>query len=217
MTSSSQFSFLFAHDLFGKPPRTFPGHADHEHMAINVTCRHSDEITDPLLLSQECFELGKQRVLAVEHVVQRSDRYGFGTARAQEAAERIKLRRWAVQRDHSGRGRAAERRHHAEAVVRLSQHRGVATGAIYVMFGLGSTFGVSIATLLLTAGFRYYGGEGAGAPSPENAAVFVKAMNLCFFGSCITSAAAMLCSLMRGESSRIGAVSHARPESVRSN
>ncbi len=33
-----------------------------------------------------------------------------------------------------------------------SQHRGVATGAIYVMFGLGTTFGVSLGTMLLTAG-----------------------------------------------------------------
>jgi EmrB/QacA subfamily drug resistance transporter len=31
-----------------------------------------------------------------------------------------------------------------------AQHRGVATGAIYVLFGLGGTFGISMGTLLLT-------------------------------------------------------------------
>ena len=35
-----------------------------------------------------------------------------------------------------------------------AQHRGVATGAIYVMFGLGSTLGISLGTVLLTAAFR---------------------------------------------------------------
>ena len=49
-----------------------------------------------------------------------------------------------------------------------AQHRGVATGAIYVMFGLGTTFGVSLGTLLLTAAFRYYSGDAAATPTPTN-------------------------------------------------
>jgi MFS family permease len=79
------------------------------------------------------------------------------------------------------------------------QHRGVATGAIYVLFGLGTTFGVSLGTLLLTAAFRYYSGDATATPSPANAAVFVQAMNFSFLvGGCM-ALVAMFCSAMRGE------------------
>ena len=61
------------------------------------------------------------------------------------------------------------------------QHRGVATGAIYVMFGIGSTIGVSLGTVLLTAAFRYYSGDATVIPTPANRAVFVKSMNFSFF------------------------------------
>ncbi len=69
------------------------------------------------------------------------------------------------------------------------QHRGVATGAIYVIFGLGTTFGVSLGTLLLTAAFRYYSGDPTATPSPTNPAVFVHSMNFSFvrrraYGAC---------------------------------
>ena len=79
------------------------------------------------------------------------------------------------------------------------QHRGVATGAIYVMFGLGTTLGVSLSTLLLTAAFRYYSGDVTATPTPENAAVFVKSMNFSFLMSGIMGLVAMLCSAMRGQ------------------
>jgi MFS family permease len=86
-----------------------------------------------------------------------------------------------------------------------AEHRGVATGAIYVMFGLGSTFGVSLGTLLLTAAFRYYSGDPNAMPSPANPEVFVQSLNV----SCIASAAiasiAMLCSAMRGKGKTIAA------------
>src|SRR5579872_6228770 len=52
-------------------------------------------------LSQERLELGEQRVLAVEHIVQRYHRHRLGAVLAQEAAERVKLARWAVQRQHA--------------------------------------------------------------------------------------------------------------------
>ena len=80
------------------------------------------------------------------------------------------------------------------------QHRGVATGAIYVIFGLGTTFGVSLGTLLLTAAFRYYSGDPTATPSPTNPAVFVQSMNFSFvLGGCM-ALAAMSCSAMRGKS-----------------
>jgi EmrB/QacA subfamily drug resistance transporter len=79
------------------------------------------------------------------------------------------------------------------------QHRGVATGAIYVMFGLGTTFGVSLGTLLLTAAFRYYSGDPGATPTPANPTVFVQAMNFSFLVGGFIALAAMLCSALRGQ------------------
>ena len=80
------------------------------------------------------------------------------------------------------------------------QHRGVATGAIYVVFGLGTTFGVSLGTLLLTAAFRYYSGDPAATPTPSNPAVFVHAMNFSFVVGGFMALVAMSFSAMRGKS-----------------
>jgi len=79
------------------------------------------------------------------------------------------------------------------------QHRGVATGAIYVIFGLGTTFGVSLGTLLLTAAFRYYSGDPAATPTPTNPAVFVQAMNFSFVLGGLMALVAMFCSALRGQ------------------
>jgi MFS family permease len=89
------------------------------------------------------------------------------------------------------------------------QHRGVATGAIYVMFGLGTTFGVSLSTLLLTAAFRYYSGDAAATPTPANATVFVKSMNFSFLMSGIMGFAAIACSAMRGQETVPDKAAHA--------
>jgi EmrB/QacA subfamily drug resistance transporter len=79
------------------------------------------------------------------------------------------------------------------------QHRGVATGAIYVIFGLGTTFGVSLGTLLLTAAFRFYSGDPTATPTPADATVFVQAMNFSFLvGGCM-ALVAMFCSALRGK------------------
>jgi EmrB/QacA subfamily drug resistance transporter len=80
-----------------------------------------------------------------------------------------------------------------------NQHRGVATGAIYVVFGLGSTFGVSLGTLLLTAAFRYYSGDPTATPVSSNPTVFVQAMNFSFITGGVMALLAMLCSAMRGK------------------
>ena len=79
------------------------------------------------------------------------------------------------------------------------QHRGVATGAIYVVFGLGTTFGVSLGTLLLTAAFRYYSGDPAATPSPANPEVFVRAMNFSFLVGGSMALIAMSISALRGK------------------
>ena len=79
------------------------------------------------------------------------------------------------------------------------QHRGVATGAIYVMFGIGSTIGISLGTVLLTAAFRYYSGDATATPTPANPAVFVSAMNFSFFMGGMMALVAMTFSAMRGK------------------
>jgi EmrB/QacA subfamily drug resistance transporter len=79
------------------------------------------------------------------------------------------------------------------------QHRGVATGAIYVVFGLGTTIGVSLGTLLLTAAFRYYSGDPVATPTPLNPTIFVKAMNFSFVTGAFMALAAVFCSAMRGK------------------
>ena len=79
------------------------------------------------------------------------------------------------------------------------QHRVVATGAIYVVFGLGTTIGVSLGTLLLTAAFRYYSGDPVATPTPSNPTIFVKAMNFSFVTGAFMALAAMFCSAMRGK------------------
>ena len=80
-----------------------------------------------------------------------------------------------------------------------AQHRGVATGAVYVMFGLGTTFGISMGTLLLTAAFRYYSGDPSATPTPAHPADFVGAMNFTFFVAGMMGLVAMACSAMRGK------------------
>ena len=80
-----------------------------------------------------------------------------------------------------------------------AEHRGVATGAIYVMFGIGSTFGISLGTVLLTAAFRYYSGDPTATPTPANPAVFVSAMNFSFLMGGMMALVAMTFSAMRGK------------------
>src|SRR5258705_2188167 len=81
-----------------------------------------------------------------------------------------------------------------------AQHRGVATGAIYVMFGLGTTFGVSLGTMLLTLAFRYYSGDPLATPTAASPETFVRSMNFSFLVGGIMALAAMGCSALRGES-----------------
>jgi MFS family permease len=80
-----------------------------------------------------------------------------------------------------------------------AEHRGVATGAIYVMFGLGTTFGVSLGTTLLTAAFRHYSGDPTASPTAANPEIFVRAMNFSFIVGGSMALLAMLSSALRGE------------------
>jgi hypothetical protein len=68
------------------------------------------------------------------------------------------------------------------------------------MFGLGTTLGVSLGTLLLTAAFRYYSGDAAATPTPSNPTVFVQAMNFSFLVGGAMAMVALFCSALRGKS-----------------
>src|SRR3569623_1157984 len=74
------------------------------------------------------FELGEQRVLLGEHVVEVGDRHGFGAVIAQERGEGVDLSRRAVQRQHPRRGRAAERGLDRETLTRGGEKLAVASG-----------------------------------------------------------------------------------------
>lgn len=84
-----------------------------------------------------------------------------------------------------------------------AQHRGVATGAIYVMFGLGSTIGISLGTWLLTAAFRYYTGDATATATPASPEMFVRAMNFSFVMGGMMALVATVCSALRGKPIRV--------------
>jgi hypothetical protein len=66
------------------------------------------------------------------------------------------------------------------------------------MFGLGSTFGISMGTLLLTAAFRYYSGDALATPTPANPGVRQRDEFYLLVAG-IMGLMAMACSAMRGK------------------
>src|SRR6476620_3145750 len=101
-----------------------------------ASCRN-DERKASGLPPQECLKPAEQRVVAVQHIVERCHGYRIGAVGAEKAAKRVKLCRRAVQRNHSRGGRPAERRYHAEAIMSLGEQRGVAAleaGADFPVF-----------------------------------------------------------------------------------
>lgn len=77
------------------------------------------------------------------------------------------------------------------------EHRGVATGALFMTFGLGNAFGISLGSFLLTAFFRVLAGEPAATPTPAISDVFVGALNYTFAGITVLSVAALVCTALR--------------------
>ena len=56
------------------------------------------------------------------------------------------------------------------------EHRGVATGTLYTMFGLGNVFGVTVGNFLMTVAFRMHSGRPDALPAATDQAHFVLAL-----------------------------------------
>jgi len=78
------------------------------------------------------------------------------------------------------------------------QHRGVATGTLYTMFGLGNVFGITAGTFLMTAAFRLHTGVTDALPTAANPAAFVLAIQDTFLVTTGIAMVGVVCSLLRG-------------------
>jgi len=77
------------------------------------------------------------------------------------------------------------------------EHRGVATGALYTMFGLGNVFGVTIGNFLMTVAFRIHSGNPDVLPTTANQVHFVSALQDTFLITTGIAVAAATCSVFR--------------------
>jgi MFS family permease len=59
-------------------------------------------------------------------------------------------------------------------------HWGTAMGIINAIFGLGQMLGISLTAIFLTLAFRYYSGDPARTPSPEDTRSFVASINVTY-------------------------------------
>ena len=84
------------------------------------------------------------------------------------------------------------------------EHRGVATGTLYTMFGLGNVFGVTVGNFLMTLTFRIHSGNPNALPTAADQAHFVLALQDTFLVTTGIAVAAVLCSVLRGGRQRIG-------------
>ena len=82
------------------------------------------------------------------------------------------------------------------------EHRGVATGTLYTMFGLGNVFGISVANFLMTMAFRIHSGNADALPAAAERAPFVLALQDTFLITTGIALAGVACSLLRGGSGR---------------
>lgn len=79
-----------------------------------------------------------------------------------------------------------------------AEHRGVATGSVYMVFGLGNIFGITLGGFLMTAAFRFQTGMSTAVPSPANPTAFAAALNHTFLVVVGIAAVGTVLSLMRG-------------------
>lgn len=77
-------------------------------------------------------------------------------------------------------------------------HRGVATGTLYTMFGLGNVFGITVGTFLMTAAFRIHTGVPEALPTAANPGAFVLAIQDTFLITTGIAIVGVICSHLRG-------------------
>ena len=82
------------------------------------------------------------------------------------------------------------------------EHRGVATGTLYTMFGLGNVVGITVGNFLMTVAFRMHSGDPDALPAAADRAHFVLALQDTFLVTTGIALAAVACSLLRGGSGR---------------
>jgi EmrB/QacA subfamily drug resistance transporter len=80
-----------------------------------------------------------------------------------------------------------------------ADHRGVATGTLYTMFGLGNIFGLTLAGSLMTTFFRLHANAPQATPTPADPEAFVGALNSTFLIGVGITLAAAICSFLRGK------------------
>jgi EmrB/QacA subfamily drug resistance transporter len=79
------------------------------------------------------------------------------------------------------------------------EHRGLATGSIYLTFSVGAIIGISLASFLMTKLYRIITGLAAAAPSASAPAPFVAALNVVFAVALGLTLMALVASALRGE------------------
>ncbi len=78
------------------------------------------------------------------------------------------------------------------------EHRGFASAANHVTFGLGNVLGVAVGNFLMTAAFEFHTGRSGASPTTEDPAGFVAALNTTFLVAMFLSLIALVTSAMRG-------------------
>jgi EmrB/QacA subfamily drug resistance transporter len=81
-------------------------------------------------------------------------------------------------------------------------YMGFASGTISLMFGLGAVFGVSLASFLMTMGFRTSSGMPYAEPTPAMAGAFVSALNFTFWIAAAVCTVGLITSILRGDGKR---------------
>ncbi|HEX9878930.1 MAG TPA: MFS transporter [Candidatus Binatia bacterium] len=82
------------------------------------------------------------------------------------------------------------------------QYLGFASGTISLMFGLGSVFGVAMASFLMVTGFRISTGIPGLEPTPAMAGAFVSALNFTFWAASAVCILGLVTSVLRGDGKR---------------
>ncbi len=78
------------------------------------------------------------------------------------------------------------------------EHRGVATGTLYTMFGLGNVFGITVGNFVMTASFRMHSGIADALPTAADQTHFVLALQDTFLVTTGIALVAVACSVLRG-------------------